>query len=409
VVIYLIDKLRNFFEINSEEARLTKVPAIIGIVFVYLVTLVLQFTYNITLRSFVEFTTLICLHLFLYLHSEKIFKHKQCIYFGIQGVIIYYITVIMPKGYETIILGLIPILLFQSILAYNTQVIKNILTHFFYYFVFSMTILEYNSPKDIIKYIPALFVTSSFVRVYYSLFLNQVRTRIQSQKLLKELELAYEKVEDLTLSDERQRMARDLHDTLSQGLSGLIMQLDAVNANLDKNNIKRAQEIVQKSMEHARRTLADSRQVIDDLRLKSNSKMDFTKSIENEIEKINTTSNIAITYVIKVESDLPLKIFKHSIYIIREALNNIDKHSKAKTASLEIVENQQEICINIKDDGIGFDTKILEQQFGHYGILGMTERVEAIGGKITISSKKKAGTNINILIPIKRGISGEDE
>lgn len=72
-------------------------------------------------------------------------------------------------------------------------------------------------------------------------------------------------IEEFNLTSERQRMAGDLQDTLSQGLAGVIMQLEAVNANINNNNTKRAQEIFKKAMEHARRTLADSRLIIDDL------------------------------------------------------------------------------------------------------------------------------------------------
>lgn len=126
-------------------------------------------------------------------------------------------------------------------------------------------------------------------------------------------------------------MDRDLHDTLSQGLSGIIMQLYAINANLNKNNIKRAQEIVQKSMEHARKTLSDSRLVMDDLRFQGKSELDF---------------------------------------------------AKAENAVVKIIENHNQISINIADDGIGFDIKLLDKQFGHYGILGITERVKAIHGEI---------------------------
>jgi NarL family two-component system sensor histidine kinase YdfH len=89
---------------------------------------------------------------------------------------------------------------------------------------------------------------------------------------------------------------------------------------------------------------------------------------------------------------------------VREALNNIAKHAKAKNASLEIAEKQNEIIINITDDGIGFDTKLIDKLFGHYGIVGITERVKAIHGELNIKSKRKAGTNINIIIPIEKGI-----
>ncbi len=112
-----------------------------------------------------------------------------------------------------------------------------------------------------------------FVVIYVTLYIRQHEAREQAQNLLKELEAANQQlseyaaqVEDLTIATERQRLARDLHDTLSQGLAGLILQLEAVDANLKNERQDRAVEILQQSMEHARATLADARLAISDLR-----------------------------------------------------------------------------------------------------------------------------------------------
>ncbi|MBJ8194055.1 sensor histidine kinase, partial [Bacillus cereus] len=78
------------------------------------------------------------------------------------------------------------------------------------------------------------------------------------------------------------RMARDLHDTLAQGLAGLIMQLEAIDAHLTKGSTQRAQEIVQQSMSQVRRTLSDSRRAIDNLRSKTISEVDFAEAVEEE-------------------------------------------------------------------------------------------------------------------------------
>jgi NarL family two-component system sensor histidine kinase YdfH len=253
-----------------------------------------------------------------------------------------------------------------------------------------------------------LIIITIALRAYLIIFLKQVKLRTQTQKTFQELALAYEKVEELTLANERQRMARDLHDTLSQGLAGVIMQLEAVNANIKNNNIARAQEIVQKSMEHARKTLADSRLVIDDLRLHAGAEMNLNDALLKEISQCRNISSTHISYDIRIKSKISSKTSKHILYIVREALNNIAKHSEAKNAAVEIIETHNQVNINIKDDGIGFDVKLLEQMFGHYGLLGMTERVKSISGTIKIKSKRKLGTNINIIIPIEKGIDEDN-
>jgi NarL family two-component system sensor histidine kinase YdfH len=391
------------FTLESDEVKLPKSPIVAAIILIYLATMLFQHTNKLSVNETAGITIVMTGQLLVYLFSDIIFKHRYWLYFLVQGVITFDYSVVTPHGYETILLGLIPVLIFQCILVYY-DTIKVIATSVFFYSIFCGTIIVFDGVKALVKYIPILMLISIAVRVFSTIFLRQIKLRIQTQKVLKELELAYEKVEELTLTNERQRMARDLHDTLSQGLAGVIMQLEAVSANLNINNVKRAQEIVEKSMEHARNTLSDSRLVINDLRLPANGEMDFAKAVENEISAFKALSNTSITSDIRIKSQMPLNISKHILYIVREALNNIAKHSKAKNAVVEIFEAHNQININIIDDGIGFDVKLLDKLFGHYGIMGMTERVKAIHGEFKIKSKRKAGANLNITIPIGKGI-----
>lgn len=394
--------------LNLDEVEMPQSPIVVGVILVYIATVFLQNESKISLRSIIWFTIAMAIHLLLHVFYKKLFKHRYWIYFVVQGMIIFNCAIIIPNGFEIIFLGLIPVLIFQSMIVYcNT--IKIIITSIFFYSMFCGIILVFDGIEELIHYIPLFILITVAIRVYSVIFLRQVKLRIRTQKILQELELAYEKVEELTLINERQRMARDLHDTLSQGLAGLIMQLEAINTNLNNNNIKRAQEIIQKSMGYARKTLSNSRLVIDDLRFQPKADMDFNKEIENEIAQFKAVSNAYVIKNIKIESQIPLKIFEHILYILRESLNNIAKHSKAKKAIVYITEKNNQIVINISDDGIGFNVKRLDRQFGHYGILGMNERVKAIDGKLKIKSKRNAGTNLEIIIPIKKGIYNKNE
>lgn len=399
----MFNKLKLALTIDCDETGEYKNPIIVGIFLVYIATIFVQNTYQLSLHSVIVLTIAIIIHILLYLFSNVIFKHRYWLYFIAQGIIVFDCAIIMPKGYVAIFLGLIPLLIFQSMVVYY-DAIKVIITSVFFYSIFCGTMIAFNGVDELIRNMPILVLITIAVRAYSVFFLKQVSLSIQNQKVLKELELAYEKVEELTLTNERQRMARDLHDTLSQGLVGIIMQLEAVNAHLNNNNTKRAQQIVKKSMVYARATLADSRLVIDDLRFKSNTDIDFTKAIENEIAEFNVVSKASTISDIRIESQIPIKTLKHILYIVREALNNIAKHAKAENVVVKIIEYNNILNINVIDDGIGFDIKLLDKLFGHYGMLGMSERIRAINGKFEIKSKIKAGTNINIIIPIERGI-----
>lgn len=408
VAILLSKFNQNFsFLLDSDELSY-KLPMIVGIILIYLATIFVGITYKLPLKTTITFTIIMLVHLLLYLCSDFIFKHRYWLYFCIQGIIIFSCALVVRKGYQPVLLGLIPILICQSIVVYYNT-IKLVITFFFFCIIFSQITIMFDGQDALVHSIPILIIIIIAILAYSTIFVKQVKLRIQTQKILQELELAYEKVEELTLVNERQRMARDLHDILSQGVAGLIMQLEAVDANLKNNNTKRAQEIVQKSMEHARKTLSDSRLIINDLRFHKSLDIDFTNAVENEIAAFKAISDTSIKENIKVQSQINPKMLKHILYIVREALNNIAKHAEAKNASVEIVENSNELNINITDDGIGFDVKLLNRLFGHYGILGMTERLKELNGKIKIKSKKNLGTNLDITIPIKKGINKRNE
>ncbi|AET68124.1 signal transduction histidine kinase [Desulfosporosinus orientis DSM 765] len=404
----MLNKFKAAFTTDSDIVSQPKSPLIVGFSLVYVTTIFLVSIKKLDLHQVAGFTIVMMIQLVLYLFLNNIFKHKYWIYFGVQGMLAFNYAIIAPMGYVAILLGLIPVLIFQGITIYSNTV-KVIFLTVFFYSIFCINIIVFNGLKVLIDYIPILLPITSGVYAYAAIFLKQVKLRIETQKILRQLEFAYEKVEDLTIINERQRIARDLHDTLSQGLAGLIMQLDAVNANLNNNNIKRAQEIVQNSMKHARKTLSDSRLVIDDLRINTNTDLDFAKAVENETAEFKGVSHTSIETDIRIESELPINIYKHILYIVRESLNNIAKHSKAKNALVEIIENHSQINITIIDDGIGFDTKLLDNLFGHYGILGISERVRNMNGKIEIKSDRKSGTKLKIIIPIRKGINNVNE
>jgi NarL family two-component system sensor histidine kinase YdfH len=239
---------------------------------------------------------------------------------------------------------------------------------------------------------------------YAVMFFRQVHAKIRIQTSLYELELAHQKVEELTLANERQRMARDLHDTLAQGLAGLIMQLEAINAHLNNENVKRGQEIVQQAMGMARTALADARSAIDDLRSQSPMEIGFIEHIEEEINRFGSTTGVKCELKAAPIISLPSLLVEHSKHIISECLTNIARHSQAKHAWVTIKEKVNGVLyLEIKDDGIGFDSGKIGKQVGHYGLIGMQERVRILKGTIDVQSTIQKGTIIQIEVPIQKG------
>jgi NarL family two-component system sensor histidine kinase YdfH len=251
----------------------------------------------------------------------------------------------------------------------------------------------------------AMLPMTFFVVVYVGLYSRQAEARARALILLKELEEANRqlseyasRVEDLTIVAERQRMARELHDTLSQGLAGLILQLEAADAYLAGNRPERARGILQQSMEKARGTLAEARQVIDDLRQPG--EPDLVEAVLRETGRFADATGIPCEPQIDINLDVPELVAETAIRAISEGLTNIARHARAKNTKLRIatITSSKELEIEIIDDGIGFEP--LSVDIGHYGLLGMRERVRLAGGSLEIQSAPGKGTMIVIRFPL---------
>jgi two-component system, NarL family, sensor histidine kinase YdfH len=251
----------------------------------------------------------------------------------------------------------------------------------------------------------AMLPMTFFVIVYVILYTRQSDANARARELLAELAAANRqlteyaaRVEDLTIATERQRMARELHDTLSQGLAGLILQLEATDAHLTADRPERARAILEQSMEKARGTLREARQAIDDLRQPAGHNL--AEAAGQEAERFTRATGIACEPVIELQAILPEGVSETAVRAISEGLTNIARHARASHASLRLSEAGQELEIEMRDDGVGFDPQTVQP--GHYGLLGMRERVRLAGGRLDIQSEAGKGTCILIRFPLEQ-------
>ncbi len=253
-------------------------------------------------------------------------------------------------------------------------------------------------------YIPqALF---PFIAVL--LFSQQVNAQTRTQNLLDELAKSHRQleayaaqVEDLTLTNERQRMARELHDTLAQGLAGIILQLEAADSHLTSGKIDRAQTIIRQAMTRARAALAESRQVIDHLRKDtSSSPDDLAKAIDEEVEHFSTSTGIPVMVQLDAETFIPIPLRDCACRAVAEALLNIARHAEASQVWINLVASTNRLRIEIRDNGAGFDPANQIGQVGHYGLLGLRERARLLGGTLEVNSAPQLGTSIHVCLPL---------
>lgn len=203
--------------------------------------------------------------------------------------------------------------------------------------------------------------------------------------------------ERLAQSQERNRIARELHDTLAHTLSSVSVQLEAVKALYDVNP-KEAKSLLDKTLENTHNGLKETRRALKDLRASELENYGLTKSIINLLNSSKERGNFNFETQISTEADsLPDEII-HCLYrIIQEAMENVIRHSRAKNVDLNLYIHKNDVHLQIVDDGVGFNLNELNDR-ENFGVQGMKERVEALGGDFQIKSMNNQGTTIDIHI-----------
>jgi NarL family two-component system sensor histidine kinase YdfH len=270
--------------------------------------------------------------------------------------------------------------------------------------VSAVNYLTFMPRSDFIWWIAILIPMTFFVVVYVVLYSRQMEARVKAQRLLGELEAANrrlteyaDEIEDLTLANERQRMARELHDTLAQGLAGLILQLEAVDSHLAGGRPERAQEIVRRAMERARDALAESRRAIDGLRREPPD--DFEAALRAEADHFSSAAGIPCRLTIDCPEPPPETVQDLALRAAAECLANVARHAKASRASVSLRREEGGLTVEVADDGIGFDSGAADRA-GHYGLIGLRERARQRGGALEIRSGAGRGTVIRLRIPV---------
>lgn len=245
-----------------------------------------------------------------------------------------------------------------------------------------------------------LLVNGGSIILFMVMFNQMFVQRQKAIELAESLESANAKlaaynarIESLTLQNERARMARELHDTLAQGVAGLVLQLEAVKAHLASDRKERASAIVEQSIARARSTLAESRAAIDDLRAASGNVAD---AVREKIERFTQATGIPCEVEISVnENQLSPEITDHALNILSESLSNIARHARATQARVKFFAQGQTLELEVRDNGKGFD--VYQNVSGHYGLIGMHERARLTGGQLAIESDAN-GTCVQFVV-----------
>lgn len=204
-------------------------------------------------------------------------------------------------------------------------------------------------------------------------------------------------VERLTISHERNRMARELHDTLAHTLSAVSVQLEAVNMQLDSDT-QGAKQTLQKSRTLIRNGLQETRRALQSLRASPLEDLGLALAMRQLAEAIEERSGVHVQLTIAEDiEDLPMEV-EQSIYrVTEEALTNVVRHAQAGSVIVTLQSQENKVDLMVTDNGVGFDPETATQN-GHYGLIGMKERANLCNGRLHIHSQSQAGTTIHLAI-----------
>lgn len=383
-----------------------RVPGLAFILMIYVASIVLQFlngSWSILLLN--VFTVLTAIFALLHWHSYRWVKKRVILYFVLQGLITFTLANVMSGFLVLIIIGLYAFLIGQIIGMADRRKTFLIL---YLLLLLSITVLYHIHKGEYLHFLVIAVPIMIVIITYAATFFAQVDEKTKAQLTLERLELAHQQVEQLTLQNERQRMARDLHDTLAQGLVSLNMQLDAIHVHLAKDNTERAKEIVQQSMNRVKSTLADARSAIDDLRSKSEEIGFLKERITSLMDHFQESTGMACFLDYRLDQVPDIRTAENCYYIIGECIANAVKHAEAETISVSIWDDdKRRLHLTVKDNGKGFDVEKGKKKRGHYGLLGIEERVRAMKGQFNIKSTTSKGTQIDITVPIQGEMQDE--
>lgn len=201
--------------------------------------------------------------------------------------------------------------------------------------------------------------------------------------------------------EERRRLARDIHDGPAQAIANIVFRAEVCERLIDSDS-ERAKSELKALREHIRNTLTEIRKIIFDLRPMAIDDLGLVPTIRGILDIFREQYGLSTEIAVRgreqrLESHVEIGIFR----IVQEALNNVVKHAQASGIRVRVEFIPNGVTVVVDDDGIGFDAEGREIPAGHYGIMGMRERIQLLEGKLSIVSSPHRGTKVMISVPLE--------
>ncbi len=213
-----------------------------------------------------------------------------------------------------------------------------------------------------------------------------------------ELEATAAQQEELAVLRERNRLAREMHDSLGHALVAVNVKLEAAQR-LYQVDAARGDAELEATRELVRATMGKLRHSIADLRAPAVDHHNLPAALRRLADEVSARSGVTVTFVEAPEAPLPPPSVAEALFLIaREALVNVERHASAERAEMILRCNHDQWYLEVVDDGVGVRPVDLRKP-GHFGVVGIRERANALGGQVELSARAAGGTCVVARIP----------
>ncbi len=205
-------------------------------------------------------------------------------------------------------------------------------------------------------------------------------------------------------TEERNRLAREIHDTLAQELAGLTMQLEVADTMAAHQADERLSRAIARALQLAQSTLIQARRSVLDLRATPLERRTLPEALEALLTATEGDTTDRIHFRLEIEGfeagmpDLPESLEVGLYRIAQQTLANIARHAGASRVTVRLIRAAEQVRLRIEDDGTGFDSSSVPP--GRFGLIGMSERARLLGGTLTVESTPERGTAIDVIVPL---------
>ena len=211
---------------------------------------------------------------------------------------------------------------------------------------------------------------------------------------------ALEQMREVAVLGERNRMAREIHDTMAQGFTGIVLQMEAAEQSLDGNSQDLADHL-DRARSLAREGLQEARRSVWGLLPQALEQNTLDGALQNEIQRFEAGGAEKVAFSLTgISRELPTDAQTVLLRICQESLANVRRHAKAGEVTVDLDYQEREVSLKIVDNGVGFDSIAQKGKRGlSFGLIGMQQRAQQLNGQLRVSSTEGQGTTVELTVP----------